>query len=701
VDLHCRDDGVALVSLHPRAGRPSHLTPALLAALDRALARLEEGVREGRVRAVVVRSARPGTFLAGVDLEELLRLPDAGTATREARAGQRVLRRLELLEVPTVAAVDGECLGSGMELALACGYRFASSARHTRLGLPHVRIGITPAFGGTVRLPRLIGLQAALDLILSGRAVSPEEAHGLGLVDEVVEPLALDDLTIEFALERARHGRLRRRGRRAIPRRLLEETAPGRRLVFRRASARVRESDADHTPAARRALEMVMESVNLPLERAFEHEAEVAGELLVSPAARALASAALAGRAGVPAAAEAPRTAAVLGAGEMGIELTFSLISAGVETRMRDRRREALAVGVRHVLSRIAEVRLADRITEEEADRRGALLSSGTGYGGFGALDLVLAAEGDGEEWARAALREVADHVDERCILAFSSPLIAPAGLQEEIARPERLLGFHPALPADRFPLLEIAPAPATHAVCVGAAAALARRMARRPLRVAFATATPLTRLLGVYFDEALRLLEEGAGITAVDRAAESFGLLMGPLRRMDSMGIARAGRYLAHLAAHDSTRFHDASATLARVLGAGGFYTRGRRGAVPNPDLPEGAGEITPERLEATRDRLLLRLLNEAALILQDGAVAEPREIEILALLGIGFPRLRGGLLFHAEATGLDATLAALHRKAEWFGARFLPVPLLVQAAGAGRLSGLRTAGHPAGAVL
>jgi 3-hydroxyacyl-CoA dehydrogenase / enoyl-CoA hydratase / 3-hydroxybutyryl-CoA epimerase len=693
ITMEVSEDGIVRLTLHPEASRPNLVTIALLNGLDGRIAEVEEMAAAGTARALVIRSARPGTFLAGVDLDEVIQLESEADATAYSRLGQRVLRRLERLVIPTVAAIDGSCVGAGLEVALACGYRVASDAPHTHLGLFHIRIGIAPAFGGTVRLPRLAGLQAALDLILSGDSLPPERALDLGLIDAVVPAGEMNERVTRFAAERAERGRTRSR-RRRIARRLLEDTAPGRRLIFQRAARRLRAPGGDASPAAVLALEMLAESVNLPLERAFQRESELAGRLMVSEPSRALVHAFRIGRATrrlVPAA-SAPEHAAVLGAGDVGVELSFAFLSSGLAVRLRDRRRETLGLGIRRILSRIAEVRLDELITEDEADRRGARLSAGPGYGGFGTLDLVVAAEGEGHAWVRAALAEAADHTRDDCVLAFASPLLSADGVQEAVAPHGRVIGFHPVLPASRFPLVEIAPGertdPATTAACVS----LVRRLGRAAVIVGPSPATPATRILAAFFSEAVAVLEEGAGIAQVDRAAESFGFAMGPLRRIDALGPQRAGRYLRHIAEHTG-EVTGPPPLLEEIALSGGFYLPDGAGArVPNPVLPAGLPDGGTRHLDPIRRRLLLRLINQAARLLEEGIV-EPVDLELISLSALGFPRLRGGLLYYADRSGLELIVPELEDHAARFGERFAPAPLLQRLAA----NGGRLLAHPA----
>ncbi|HEV2150174.1 MAG TPA: enoyl-CoA hydratase-related protein, partial [Longimicrobiaceae bacterium] len=232
--LELEEDGIARLVFDRPGSRANFLSGGVLEALDLLLGEAERLADGGRLRALVVRSAKPAVFVAGMDLDELRAVRDAAEGAAQARRGQAVLRRLEQLPVPTFAAVEGACLGAGAELALACSYRLASSAPATRIAFPEVQLGIVPALGGTVRLPRLIGVREALELILTGKSVTPAEAERLGLADAVLPADEFDAAVRRFVLERLRRGRLRTGARRGVARRLVEDTAPGRRVVFAR-----------------------------------------------------------------------------------------------------------------------------------------------------------------------------------------------------------------------------------------------------------------------------------------------------------------------------------------------------------------------------------------------------------------------------------------------------------------------------------
>lgn len=702
--LELREGGIARLALGDPGEGSALLGTASLEALEALLDRLGPLVEAREVRAVVVCGERPGAFVAGSDVDELRDLRDAGEATRRALAGQRALRRLEELPVPTVAAIDGACLEAGLELALACSYRLASDSSRTRLGLPQVRLGLMPAFGGTVRLPRLIGIQAALDLILPGRVVDADEALRLGLVDRVLPARRFLEEAEAFAAERVERGRIRTGARRPVPRRLLEDTAPGRRLVFARAArALAPRKEGAPPPAAERALRAVSEGVGLPLERAFLREAELAGELMVSAPARALLHASgVLRRARRPTALSEPRPVervGVLGAGSVGTELAALLTSADLPVLLKDRRRDALLRGVRHVSALLAR---GEGEAAGEGPPRGELVASASGFGGFGTLDLVVAAVGASAEAAEEALREAEEHVRRDCVLASASLAASPGRLQRALEHPDRGIGLRFARPADLFPLLEIVPGEATGRAAIDACLDLARRLRRVPVVVPDRPDTPGNRLLGILFAEALRLVEEGAAVGDVDGVAEGFGLPLGPFRRMDAMGVERCVGLLRLLAGASGERMAP-SPVVERLTGEPLLFYRYRGGLPrrPNAGLPRGVGGGGAEHAGAIGSRLLLSLVNEAARVLEEQPSLGPGEVDAVALAGLGFPRRRGGPLYHADRIGAEVVVERLREHAERFGERFEPAPLLRERAeNGGSFHGAAT-GHAAPAVL
>jgi 3-hydroxyacyl-CoA dehydrogenase/enoyl-CoA hydratase/3-hydroxybutyryl-CoA epimerase len=716
--LELEEDVASLVFDRP-GSRANFLSHAGLETLDACLAEAGRLAGEGRLRALVLRSARPGVFVAGVDLDELRSVRDAAEGAAHARRGQAVLRRLEQLAVPTFAAVDGACLGAGAELALACSYRLASASPRTRIGFPEVRLGLVPALGGTVRLPRLIGVRDALGLIVTGSSVDAREAERLGLVDAVLPAEDFGAAVRRFVAERLLRGRQRTGARRGVARRLVEDTAPGRRVVFARMRRELARAGAG-SPAARRALEVVADGLALPLDRAFEREAEALGELLASREARGLLHAfalrqAARGEDAAEAAAGIQR-AAVLGAGRTGTGVAYLLAAAGIPVRLRETRHAALLAGLERLRALFREGVRQDRLPAAEAEERMPAVVGTLGFGGFGTVDVVLEAVPDDEERRRAVLREAEEHVRGGCLLVTTGAAARVSRVQEGCARPEQVVGMRFAAPVAWGSLVEVVRGDATSDAAAAAAAALARRLGRTPLPVRDSPGFLVGRLQLRLVDEALRLVEEGAAVARVDGAMTAFGMAMGPLRLADELGIARVARLSRFLAAELGERMRPtpllaALAGRKRGRGAGGFalFRHGRDGTARlSPEAAEalrgvarpGGGEFAPAEMSS---RMLLALVNEAAHALEEGVVATAAEVDLATLLGLGFPATEGGLLFYADRMGIAAVHAGLEELARHTGGRFRPAPLVQRLAGEGRgfHEAAEAASAPAEAVL
>lgn len=657
------DAGIGWITFIPVGGRPPLVGTALLEGLEAAMVALTGA------RALVLRSGVEGTYLAGADLDELLGLADAGAAVARAREGQRVLRRLETLEAPTFAAIRGACIGAGVEVTLACAYRLAADEPRTLLSFPEVANGMVPGLGGTVRLPRLVGLEVALELLVGGRAVAAREAREIGLVDALLPGASFEDAVADAVRERLERGRVRTGARRRVPRRLLEDTAPGRRLVAGRARRRlVRGTGAG---AEGRALDLVLEGLALPLERAFEREAEVAGEMLSSETARGMMHTArglAAAARSAPAAAPVDRVG-ILGGGPEAAEWAHVLVSRGVQTRLRDPARGTLADTTAAVLHALAVDVRDGLLTETQADRASEALHASSGFGGFGTLDAVLIPQPDGPA-GPAALADAEAHTAAECLLLWSATGALTEEVQRASGRPEQVVRVFLAPSPRKYPLLEIAGGPLTAPLSLDRTAALARQLGLTPVRASALGGGAAARLIGAYLAEALRLVAEGVDRDVVDRAMEEFGFAEGPIARAESMGARRTLALLRGLAAGAGDRFRPpASPTEAR--GAAGD--------------------------EPVRSRIVLAVVNEAARVLEERVLPTAQLVDTVGVLALGFPRARGGLLRYADRLGLPGIVDSLAELRATNGPRFEPAALLLDLA----RSGAPLTGHPASSML
>jgi len=694
--------GIAEVRFDDPDRSANVLRADVLASLGKILGRLHEGAREGRVHGVLVTSGKSGSFIVGADVEAIGKIDSPDEGVEAARAGQRLYLELERLPVPTVAAIHGTCLGGGTELALACRYRLASDHPSTRIGLPEVQLGILPAWGGTTRLPRLIGLRAALDLLLTGKQVDARKAKRIGLVEAVFPHAAFPDHAREFLRRRIQDGRVPTGARRGLGARLIEDTAPGRRVAIGIAARKVKERTGDRYPAPLRILDVVRASMGRSVEDALEIEARAAGELLASPVSKNLLhvfhlrEAARKGT-GVTGSVKPGEIGAIgiVGAGVMGGGIAQLAAAKEIRVRLKDVRHEAVGLALRHADQRFRESVSRRRLSRREAAQAMDRISGGVDYAGFRELDLVVEAVVEKLDVKRTVLAEVEGRVTSSCILATNTSSLSVTEMAEALDKPERFLGMHFFNPVHRMPLVEVVRGERTSDMAVATVYALALRLGKVPVVVGDGPGFLVNRILGPYLNEAGHLLQDGVSVQEVDRVALEFGMPMGPLRLIDEIGVDVMGHAGAVLHAAFGDRL--APSRTLTVLGesgrtgkkgGAGFYRHeeGKEAEV-DPEIPgllglggrrEGGGP-SPEEI---RDRLVLSMVNEAARILEDGIAESAADVDLAMIMGTGFPPFRGGLLRLADESHPRSLVERIERYQGELGSRFEPAPLLARLA-------------------
>ena len=653
--------------------------------------------RDGAVRAVVLLSGKPDTFIAGADIDEFVALRSREEAYTFVRAGQALVNRIAELGKPVVAAIHGACLGGGLEAALTCTYRVASDHEKTKLGLPEVQLGIIPAAGGCQRLPRLVGLQAALDIILAGKTLPASQAFRRGIVDELVHPAILERVAVSAALRLASGWRPSRSagGLKGL---LLERNAAGRALVLSLARKQVRRKTGGHYPAPFDALDAVEHGLRHGVAAGLEREARHFADLAVGEVSRTLvgiffATTALKKDAG-GADGAVPRTIGrlgILGAGFMGSGIGGTAVTqAGVDVRFRDTGLVAVAKGLGSA-RRILDDRLRrKRITKFEHRRLTALLSGTTDWTGFGRADLVIEAVFEDLAVKHAVFGELETHVGEDCILASNTSTIPIARIATVLRRPERMLGMHFFSPVEKMPLLEVIVTARTAPWVTATAVTFGRRMGKTVVVVRDEPGFWVNRILAPYLNEAGRLVAEGVAIDEIDDCLKRYGFPVGPITLLDEVGLD-VGLKSSHVL-HEA--FGDRMAPVAglealvragrlgRKSGRGFYrYERGKRRGV-DPSVRELLGVMGPSPAAEIEDRLVYAMLNEAALALDAGVVRSPRDGDIAAIFGIGYPPFRGGPLRTIDRIGAARVVERLRRLASHYGPRYTPAPMLVRQA-------------------
>jgi 3-hydroxyacyl-CoA dehydrogenase/enoyl-CoA hydratase/3-hydroxybutyryl-CoA epimerase len=706
-------DGSGVLILDVPGRSVNVFTRQVFADLGAALGRLED---ERNLPVLVVRSGKPSGFVAGADLSEFLGIRDAAEAEATSARGQALFGRLAMLPFPTVAAVSGPCLGGGLELALACDYRLVFDKPGTQLGLPEVELGLLPGWGGTQRLPRVVGLERALQVILAGKRLDAREAFRWGLADALAATEAqLRDQFAKLVGRALREGKVKREGLplRTWRQRVLESTRFGRRMIFRGAERLLHGRVPDDMPAPAEALAAVRTGIDEGTDAGLSYERTAAGRLALTPACRNLIGLFFQREQGrkLPeelrgaAPAEVKRVG-VVGAGAMGAGIAQLATVKGFEVVVQEVNEEALGDGllrIKTLFDKAVERRI---LSEAEAARRFAMLRGTVDWKGFAEVDLVVEAAVENLDAKRALFRELEARARANAVLATNTSSLPVAALQEGLQYPERVAGLHFFNPVHKMPLVEVARAPASGDHTLATLAAWAAALGKTPVVVRDSPGFVVNRVLMPYLNEAVVLVGEGVNIDEADQVMKRFGMPVGPLELLDQIGLDVAAHVAASLGPALAGRFPSLGAFeqlrekgwRGQKSGKGFYVHRGRKPAVnalaqnllrsvhdaSRPGLDPALPPATRQR--EARERMVLLMVNEAALALSEGLAADAGRIDLAMVLGTGWAPHRGGPLHYADTRGLGDVVAALAALASRYGPRFEPCAELRTRAEVGR---------------
>jgi 3-hydroxyacyl-CoA dehydrogenase/enoyl-CoA hydratase/3-hydroxybutyryl-CoA epimerase len=707
-------DGIATV-LIDRAGEAMNtLSPETGAELAVMLDRLEQ---DDSIRAVVIGSAKPDNWMAGADIRWFASLSDPADAEVAMQAGQEGFGRLEALHrqhgKPVVAAIHGACLGGGLEFALACGSRVCSDdEKQTQLGQPEVKLGLLPGAGGTQRLPRLIGIAPALDLILTGRTIRPRKALKLGLVDQVVPKAGLMEAARARALAAidpppeepaSVADRIKAHLNPAAMQKLALETNPvGRRVLFAQAEKAMRKETKGNYPAPAAALECVQIGYEKGVAAGLKAEREAFGRLVVSPESLALRSIFFATQElkrdpGITGEAE-PRpieTVGVLGGGLMG-----GGIAAVNTTRAKVRSiiKEIDDAGVARGLDYVQKV-LDGQVKRRRMQKADAWLAmkrqvaGTTSYDDVAGVDLVIEAVFEDLGLKRSVLADTEKVTGSDTIFATNTSSIPITEIASGAARPANVVGMHYFSPVEKMPLLEVIVTPDTADWVTATVVAFGKRQGKTVIVVNDGTGFYTTRIIGPYSAEVLYLLEDGATIEEIDQAMVAWGFPVGPVTLSDEVGIdvgAKIGKILevafgSRMQAPPAFEALTADDRRGRKNGRGFYlYEDGKKGDVD--ETVYGVLGVKPRPGTVSRQdiqlRLSLQMVNEAVRCLEEGILRSARDGDIGAVMGLGFPPFRGGPFRWVDQVGVSIVVKQLEDLATDHGDRFAPAPMLVEMA-------------------
>jgi enoyl-CoA hydratase / long-chain 3-hydroxyacyl-CoA dehydrogenase len=717
-----RRGDVAILTFDVPGEKMNTLSRESTMALQRALTEVES---DATIRAVVLISGKEDNFIAGADVKML---QSCKTATEVAQLSQEMhkeLNRLERSKKPVVAAIHGACLGGGLEVALACHYRICTDHPKTVLALPEVMLGLLPGAGGTQRLPQLVGLQDALDMMLTGKNIRPQRAKKMGLVDVVTVPFGLEDTAVQAASELANGTRKRRERERRPQEVALEDTSPGRAVVFHQARTLVMDKTLGNYPAPLAILDVIETGMSKGFERGLEEESRRFGELAMTPEARNLMrlffaqSALKKNRFGRPR--EDAKTIGVLGAGLMGAGIGLVSVLKDKRVLLKDMSLDGVGRGKKTIYSELNKRTKRRAITPFERDRLMSSVLGQTDYKGFERADLVIEAVFEDLDLKHRVIREVEEHISEDCVFASNTSALPISKIAEGSKRPENVVGMHYFSPVHKMPLLEVIVTEKTSREASALAVQVGIQQGKTVIVVKDGPGFYSSRILAPYMDEAALLALEGIDLHEFDRLMKAFGFPVGPITLLDEVGIDVAAHVAKDMQPFFEPRFGPRDrgpleamvkeGFLGRKAGKGfflydtkkkkgpdleavvkGLYdkVRGRAGGKPiNP----GAVAILQQHGHKSgrfddaevQQRMTMRMVNEAVLCLEEGILENPVDGDVGAVFGLGFPPFLGGPFRYADSLGASRVVSIMERLAQTYGKRFEPAKLLVEHAKSG----------------
>jgi len=696
--LEVDDAGIATVWIDDPDESVNKISEPTIEAFTEVLERLET---DGAIRGAVFISGKEDSFIVGADIG-MLRSFEAPADAREAsRLGHRMVARVQNLSIPTVVAIHGPCMGGGLEFALGCSYRIATTGDSTKLALPEVKLGLLPGSGGTQYLPRLVGVQQALTMMLTGKNIYPKKAKRIGLVDALIHPPGLHRAAKEAALGLARGDITPDRNDQSWSDRLLESNTVSRRIIYQQAGKRTRERTRGNYPAPPKIIECVKVGMEQGLEEGLDTETRHFADLIFTPESQALVSLFFAKQKGDtnPHVDQAHQlnTIGVLGAGLMGGGIAQVSASNDLDVVLKDQSLGLAAGGKKHAWKALNKKASKGILSEFERDKIVERIVPTDDYAPFHACDVVIEAVPEDLDLKRSVLADTEAVIRDDAVFASNTSSLPIADIAADAEHPERVLGMHYFSPVPQMPLLEIIVTEETSDDALATAYEAGVRQGKTVIVVNDGPGFYTTRILAIYMNEALLLLEEGGDAEAIDAAMQDWGFPMGPFELFDLVGIDVAAKITEVLKQHlDTERLNisDSAATLveAELLGQKthrGFYVYDEDDTSDDKDPEAFNTEVYhyfggTERREIpdyeVKERLGMMMVNEAIRCLEEGILNDPVDGDLGAVFGLGFPPFRGGPFRFVDQEGAATMHTRLERLTRQHGDRFTPADLLAE---------------------
>jgi 3-hydroxyacyl-CoA dehydrogenase/enoyl-CoA hydratase/3-hydroxybutyryl-CoA epimerase len=618
-------------------------------------------------------SHKEDCFLAGIDVSMIGSLDSESIASEGAYQGQKIFNKIEDLAIPTMALVDGFCLGGGLELVLSCNKIIASDSSKTKIGLPEVMLGVLPGFGGTYRLPRKIGLTKALDLLLTGKQVNAKKALNIGLADFVMPKERMLPLAQEYLKKSPKDSDTF--SDKATQ--FAEDTFLGRKIIFQKAREQVMKLTKGFYPAPLRILELLEANWGRKRDSFLQEEAKAFGELSQTKQSKNLVHIFFLQDNAKKARGDKNQVqisqAAVLGAGTMGGGIAWYFAKNDIPTYMKDISTEGLDLGLKQASRNFAKDLKKKKLSEDQFQRKMRSIQPTLNYDGFKGVDIVVEAIVENMEVKQKVLAEAEKQVSKEAIITSNTSSLSLNEMSEALEFPERFAGLHFFNPVNKMPLVEIITHEKVNPEVINRLYNLTLACKKTPVIVKDGPGFLVNRILGAYLNEVGHLLSEGLSVESLDEVALEFGLPMGPCHLIDEVGIDVALKVGEVLYKGLGDRFKTSN-VLKQFVSAGALGTKTKKGfylydengkkTEQNKELTKGLSTDSKQIDSQTlRLRLILPMINEASYCLQENIVESVDELDLAMIFGIGFPPFRGGLLRFANNLGIEKVVKNLEK--------------------------------------
>lgn len=693
-------DGIAIIWMDEQDSKINKIGPDMIETFNPMMDELE---KDPEVKAAVMIS-RKKDFIAGADIEAFANVKKEGDWQPIAKKGHEILNRLEKSKKPVVAAINGACMGAGLEIALACAARVASDSPKTILSLPEVKLGLLPGGGGTQRLPRLVGIQKALDMMLTGKNVFAYPAKKMGLVDRLSTKEALLDAAICLAKELT-NGPLKRQDKRSGMEKFLEGNPITKGIIFKKAKEMVDGQTKGNYPAPYEILECVRIGMTSGEKRGYEEEVKRFEKLILTPESFQLRGIffAMTEKKKNPLAelAKPVDTIAMVGAGFMGAGIAQVSAAKDVKVLLKDIKQETITQAKQTIWKDIGKKVQRKAMPLLDADRLMNRIAGQLDYNNFEKVDVVIEAVFEDINLKHRVIKECEDAMRKDAIFASNTSALPITEIAKASSRPEQVIGMHYFSPVPKMPLLEIIVTDQTADWVTSTCYDLGVKQGKTVIVVKDGPGFYTTRILVPLMGEALNMLDEGADAIQIDSALKKFGFPVGPITLMDEVGIdvgyhIMTGELIQHfIATRKGVKTSDG---IAKMYEAGyhgrknkkGFYQydeNGKKKRELDPNMYSFFGGNTRKKFsdQEIYERIGMSMVSEAALCMQEGIITSALDGDVGAVFGLGFPPFRGGPFRYMDALGLQETVDLFNRLAEKHGDRFLPPQIIVDKAKAG----------------